>query len=94
MEHAQLCYDARHVAELCLMPLHPQDGHPECPQRLAAIQEALATLPQGAVVHLLAAQELSQWHGGRLLDALQLVHPIAYLQQLESICSRLQVHKD
>jgi acetoin utilization deacetylase AcuC-like enzyme len=70
-----------------------QEGHPECPERIHAIQQALsaAGLDQDASMRLLTAQELAAWQGEALLDALQLVHPRAYLERLDSICRGLQV---
>jgi hypothetical protein len=81
------------------VPGHAKDGHPECPDRVAAARAALAAAgllapSLGARVSDVAAAPgggPARWHGDAALEALCRVHPAAYLQRLQSICASLQV---
>ncbi|KAI8472046.1 MAG: histone deacetylase [Monoraphidium minutum] len=74
---------------------HAKEGHPECPERIAAIRDALsaAGLDRHAAARALGAADLAAWRRGgaaRLMGAIELVHPRAYLERLEAICGGLQ----
>jgi acetoin utilization deacetylase AcuC-like enzyme len=87
---------AARPAAVCMFepaPGHAKQGHPECPERLAAIQTALqeAALLEGGdrAFEALTNAAAGRWRGDRALEALARVHSTSYLSQLERACASL-----
>jgi hypothetical protein len=81
------------VYTLCAAPGHAQAQHPECPQRVTAIAEALqrhALHAHPRVSQLRPRLTADSAHqDSRLQEALQLVHPPGCLSRLAAICASL-----